>query len=122
MSLKASLIEDWKEKCTILDSKKISDGEGGWTIGWNPGLEFEAAIVLDTSSPAVIAEREGMKKIYRVTTNKKAILSFHDVFRREKDGKTFRVTSDGTDVQSPERSEIPPMSQVTAEEYQLPIS
>lgn len=114
-----SLIEQWQEKCTIIESKKVPDGEGGWTTGWTDGAEFMAAIVLDTSTTAVIAERQGMAKIYRVTTPKNAILSFHDVFRRESDGQIFRATSDGQDVQTPEMSDITPSSWVTAEEWSL---
>lgn len=116
-----SLIEDWQEKCTILDSKKVPDGEGGWTTGWTDGASFMAAIVLDTSTQAVIAERQGIAKIYRVTTPKNAMLRFHDVFRRDSDGQVFRVTSDGKDVQTPEQSEITPFSQATAEPWNLPI-
>ena len=116
-----SLITDWQEKCTIIERKKVPDGEGGWTTGWADGAEFMAAIVLDTSTQAVIAEREGMAKIYRVTTPKNALLSFHDVFRRESDGQTFRATSDGKDVQTPAESEITQFSQVTAEVWALPL-
>lgn len=114
-----SLIDQWQEKCTIIESKKVPDGEGGWTTGWADGAEFMAAVVLDTSTQAVVAERQGMAKIYRVTTPKNALLSFHDVFRRESDGQTFRVTSDGKNVQTPPTSDITPFSQVTAEEWSL---
>lgn len=116
-----SLIEEWKEPCTLIEQKKVSDGESGFYTTWVDGPKFEAAIVLDASTQAVIAERQGMKKIFRVTTPKNAILSFHDVFRRESDGQTFRVTSDGKDVQTPAGSAITPFSQVTAEEYELPL-
>lgn len=116
-----SLIEQWQEKCTIIDKKTVPDGESGFITTWTDGAEFMAAVVLDTSTTAVIAERQGMAKIYRVTTPKNALLSFHDVFRRESDGQTFRVTSDGKDVQTPETSDITPSSWVTAEEYSLPL-
>lgn len=116
-----SLIEQWQEECTIIEPKKVPDGEGGWTTGWTNGASFMAAIVLETSTQAVIAERQGMAKIYRVTTPKNAMLGFHDVFRRESDGQVFRVTSDGKDVQTPAESEITPFSQVTAEAWALPL-
>lgn len=115
------LIEDWKEPCVLLEKKRISDGEGGWAeTTWVEGAKFKASITLDTSTPAVIAERQGMAKIYRVTTDKNAMLDFHDVFRRVEDGQIFRVTSDGKDVQTPPNSAITPFSQVTAEEWALP--
>lgn len=116
-----SLIEEWKEPCTLIEKKRVPDGEGGFYTTWADGAQFEAAVVLDTSTQAVIAERQGMKKIFRVTTPKNAVLSFHDVFRRESDGQTFRVTSDGKDVQTPAMSAITSFSQVTAEEYALPL-
>lgn len=116
-----SLIEQWWEKCTIIESKKVPDGEGGFMTTWTDGVPFMAAIVLDTSTQAVIAERQGMAKIYRVTTPKNATLGFHDVFLRESDGQVFRVTSDGKDVQTPAESEITPFSQVSAEAWQIPL-
>lgn len=119
--LSMSLITDWQEKCTIIENRKVPDGEGGFNPAWVDGAQFMAAIVLETSTQAVIAERQGVAKIYRVTTPKNAILSFHDVFRRESDGQTFRVTSGGKDVQTPKESNITPFSQVTAEEWALPL-
>ena len=116
-----SLITDWQEKCTIIEKKTVSDGESGFYTTWVDGASFQAAIVLDTSTQAVIAERQGVAKIYRVTTPKNALLSFRDVFRRESDGQTFRVTSDGKDVQTPPNSAITPFSQVVAEEWVLPL-
>ncbi len=116
-----SLIDDWKELCVMVEKKRVPDGEGGFITTWQDGTEFQASIMLDASTQAVIAERQGMAKIYRVTTDKNAILDFHDVFRRVEDGQTFRVTSDGKDVQTPPNSAITPFSQVTAEAWNLPV-
>lgn len=116
-----SLIDDWKEPCVLIEKKRVPDGEGGFTTYWVDGAAFMASIVLDSSTQAVIAEKQGMTKIYRVTTDKNAILGYHDVFRRTTDGKTFRVTSDGNDVQTPKSSAIRPFSQVTAEPWSLPV-
>lgn len=116
-----SLIDDWKEPCVLIEKKRVPDGEGGFTTAWVDGAAFMASVVLDTSTQAVIAEKQGMTKIYRVTTDKNAILGYHDVFRRASDGQTFRVTSDGTDVQTPASSAITPFSQVTAEPWNLPV-
>ncbi len=116
-----SLIDDWKESCVLVEKKRVPDGEGGFITTWADGASFMASIVLDSSTQAVIAERQGMAKIYRVTTDKNAVLDYHDVFRRVSDGETFRVTSDGKDVQTPEKSDITPFSQVTAEPWALPV-
>lgn len=114
-----SLLQEYMEPCQLIEKKRVPDGEGGWITGWTDGAEFMAAVVLDTTTTAVIAERQGMAKIYRVTAPKNALLSFHDVFRRESDGQIFRVTSDRKDVQTPHAFDITPFSQVTAEEWSL---
>lgn len=115
-----SLIDDFKAPCVLMERKRIPDGEGGWGgEEWTEGAEFSAAIVCDQSMQARVAEKEGVTSVYTVTTNKKAMLKYPDVFKRLEDGKIFRVTSDGDDVQTPERATFQ-FSQVTAEEWSLP--
>lgn len=112
------LMNDFVEECTLIEKTRIPDGEGGWTTGWTDGMDFSAAITYDTTLQARVAESEGMKSTYTVTTEKGMTLDFHDVFRRKRDGQVFRVTSDGTDVQTPARASFQ-VSQVTAEEWTL---
>jgi hypothetical protein len=112
------LIDDFKENCILLEKTRMPDGAGGWATVWTEGAQFQAAIVAVSSTNAIIAEAQGMKKIFNVTTEKTMPLSFHDVFQRVKDGKYFRVTSDGNDTQTPSTASFQ-FSQVTAEEYQL---
>lgn len=116
-----TLIEQAQEPCTLLEKHSISDGEGGFITIWEDSAEFVAAIIPDTTTRAIIAEKQGLSKIFRVTTPKNALLSFRDIFRRDRDGKVFRVTSDGSDEQTPPNSGLPPFSRVTAEEYTLPV-
>ena len=52
-------------------------------------------------------------------TLKSMDLQYHDVFRRISDGKIFRVTSDGDDKYTPQRSSLN-MRVVTAEEWEIP--
>lgn len=115
-----SLIEDWKEPCIMIEKNRVPDGEGGFITTWQDGAKFMAVINPVNTTQAVIAERQGMTKIFTVTTDKNALLEFHDVFRRERDGQVFRVTSDGKDIQTPANSAITAFSQVTAEEFTLP--
>lgn len=114
-----SLLEEFKSACVILDKKRVPDGEGGFTTTWAEGAKFMAAVVLNTSIEARVAEKQGFTSIYTVSTGKNAVLQYHDIFKRLYDGKTFRVTSDGDDKQTPERAGFD-MAQVTAEEYELP--
>jgi hypothetical protein len=82
------------------------------------GNSFMAAIVLSNSLEAKIAEAQGVTSLYTVTTEKNAVLSYHDVFRRKSDGQTFRVTSNGEDKQTPGVATFQ-FSQVSAEKWEL---
>lgn len=113
-----SLIHEFMAECTLLDKKRVPDGEGGFTVAWTDGVTIQAAISFDNSIEARRAEKEGVSSVYSVITGKNVILEYHDVFRRESDKKIFRVTSDGDDKYTPESSTLD-MRQVTAEEWIL---
>lgn len=112
------LIDDFKDPCVLLEKTRKPDGAGGFFTTWTDGAEFMAAIVFNTSLEARVAEKQGVTSLYTVTTAKNAALSYHDVFRCLTDGKIFRVTSDGDDVQTPPRASFQ-FAQVTAEEWRL---
>ena len=113
-----SLIDAYKEQCTLMEKVRVPDGEGGWDTRWIPGATFEAAITHDSTIGARVAESEGMQSTYTVTTDRGTTLDFHDVFRRDRDGQTFRVTSDGTDKRTPTPASLN-LSQVSAERWEL---
>lgn len=114
-----SLLEESMQDCNILDRKKVDDGYGGYSTTWTEGVGFKAAIVYDTSIQARQAEASGVTNLYTVTTQKNMHLEYHDVFRRNTDGKIFRVTSDGDDKYTPDSASLN-MRQVTAQEWSLP--
>lgn len=114
-----SLLSENMQECVFLNKTITADGYGGYITNWSEGAEFLAAIIFDTSIQARIAEQQGVTSRYTVTTPKELTLEYHDVFKRLKDGKIFRVTSDGDDKFTPDRSSID-MRQVTAEEWSLP--
>lgn len=114
-----SLMDDFKSTCVMLDKRTASDGEGGFTTTWEDGAKFIAAITLDSSVVAKIAEKQGVTGLYTVTTSRQITLEYHDVFRRSYDEKIFRVTSDGTDKLTPNSARLD-MRQVSAEEWTLP--
>lgn len=113
-----SLLSESMTKCTYLVKTPTDDGYGGYVITWVEGVSFDAAIVLDNSMQARTAEKAGVTALYTVTTPKSMNLQFHDVFRREEDGKIFRVTSDGDDKHTPASASLN-MRQVSAEEWTL---
>lgn len=113
-----SLIDAFKERCTLMERTRVPDGEGGWTTAWSDGAQFDAAIVMDSTIAARVAEKEGMTAVYTVTTDRGVPLEFHDVFRREGDGQLFRVTSDPADKTTPSAASFQ-FLQVSAERWSL---
>lgn len=114
-----SLLQEAMETCTMLDKVTTSDGYGGYITTRTEGAKFLAAITFDNSLQARIADKQGVSSRYTVTTNRSVMLTYHDVFRRESDGKTFRVKSDGDDKYTPKSAGLN-MRQVSAEEWRVP--
>ena len=115
MSLLTMAMEDE----VMLEKKRTPDGEGGFTTQWVEGVQFKAAISFDSSMEARTAEKQGVTSLYTVTVPINAKLEYHDVIKRERDGKVFRITSDGDDKVTPGSASFQ-FAQVTAEEW-IPV-
>lgn len=113
-----SLLTEQMEACVMLNKQTQPDGYGGYITTWADGAQFQAAIVFDTSIEARAAEKQGVSSLYTITTTKALTLEYHDVFRRVRDSKIFRVTSDGDDKYTPKSATLN-MRQVTAESFDL---
>ena len=113
-----SLLDEAMESFNIIDKVKVSDGYGGTIDSWSEGIEIKAAAVLDSSDEMRVAMSEGVKASYTITTNKNVNLQYHDVIKRQRDGKILRITSDGDDNYTPAAATLN-MRQVTAEEWEL---
>ena len=111
-----SLLTQAMEDVVMLEKKRVPDGEGGFTVEWVPGVSFKSAITFDNSMEARTADKQGVTSLYTVTVPENAKLEYHDVFRRVRDGKVFRVTSDGDDKITPANASFQ-FAQVTAEEW-----
>ena len=111
-----SLITQAMEDVVMLEKKRVPDGEGGFTTEWADGVQFKAAINFDSSMEARTADNFGFFILYIVTVPLNCKLEYHDSFRRLRDGKVFRVTSDGDDKITPASASFQ-FAQVTAEEY-----
>lgn len=110
-----SLLNEAMESCILLNKQTTLDEYGGFINTWVDGAAFNAAIVFDSSLQARVAESQGVHSLYTVTTARNVVLQYRDVFRRGRDGKLFRVTSDGDDKYTPASAGLD-MRQVTAEE------
>ena len=114
-----SLLTQAMEDVAMLEKKRVPDGEGGFTTQWAESVRFKAAIAFDSSMQARTAEKQGVTSLYTVTVPINAKLEYHDVIKRERDGKIFRVTSDGDDKVTPGSASFQ-FAQVTAEEW-IPV-
>lgn len=113
-----SLLNEMKTTCVILDKRTVPDGLGGYLIEYVEGARFQAAVIKDSTLNARVAEKQGVKEIYTVVVDKGVPLEFHDIFRRESDGLTFRVTSNVTDSEAPDRSTVK-IGKVSAERFDI---
>lgn len=113
----SQLWERMQVPCMLMERTRVADGEGGFTTAWTDTAAFEAAIVKDTSIAARVAEKEGVKNVYTVTS--KAGLGFGDVFRRVSEGQVFLVTSNADDGRTPSMVTFQ-FEQCAAEEWELP--
>ena len=113
-----SLIEKMMEKCNILNHIREDDPYGDEVERWTEGTTFDATIIKDSSTQAVVAEQQGVKEIFTVVTKKGFRLGYHDVFKRVSDGQTFRVTSNTKDSEAPAASTVR-IAKVTAEKWEL---
>lgn len=113
-----SLLESAYEDFVIINKSVIDDGYGGTTNAWTDGATIQGAISFDASSGMKIAEALGSTSVYTLTVKKSVDLDFHTVFRRESDGRTFRVTANSDDRKTPNDAGLD-MRQYSVEEWQL---
>ena len=114
-----SLLSEQMEKCVIVDKTTVPDGYGGVKTNWVDGAEIQAAISFDTSMESRIGDAQGVTSRYTIVTQKSVVLRYHDVIKRTRDDKVFRITSDGDDKFTPNSASLN-MRVVTAEEWEIP--
>ena len=114
-----SLLSQAMEDCYIMDKVTASDGRGGTITTYVKGALISVAFSFDSSTQARIAEQEGVTNRFTLVTKKSINLQYHDIIKRVRDGKIFRITSDGDDNYTPSSASLD-MRQVEAEEWSLP--
>lgn len=114
-----SLLDKAMESYIILNKSTMPDGYGGTITTWAEGATIQCATQFNNSIEAKKAEAQGVTSVYTLTTRKNVTLQYHDVLRRVRDGKIFRITSDGDDLYTPESASLN-MRNVSAEEWELP--
>ena len=112
-----SLLDDFSHSCIIMDRLTKPDGEGGFKTVLAVGDGFTAAIVRDSSTASRIAEHDGVRNVYTVTTDEP--LRYGDLFQRAFDGQVFRCTSNADDGAAPCCASFS-FGQCSAEEWEVP--
>lgn len=113
-----SLLSSMAEECRFMNHIREDDDVGSSVDYWTEGSKFLATIVKNSTTEAVVAEREGITEIFTVVVKKGVSLDYHDVFKRLSDGQIFRVTSATKDSEAPEASTVR-IARVTAEKWVL---
>lgn len=116
------MIGDMMESCTLLYERSInggSDGQGGIDYTWEDGASFKAKLIKSGSPEVKIAERQGLKEQYTVVVPAGVTLRHQQVFRRDSDKATFRVTGSTIDNVAPEWSSVQ-IAKTTAERWEVP--
>ena len=113
-----TLLDQMQERCQLLNKVTTDDLFGSTRTVWTDGATFDATIIKNSTTEAMIAEKQGITELFTVVTKKSFRLEYHDVFRRLTDGQIFRVTSNGKDSEAPEASSVK-IAKVTAEKWEL---
>ena len=114
-----SLLDEYYEDFVLITRTIQPDGYGGYTTVYTEGITIKAALRVDQSTQARIAEKEGVTNLYTIITPKALNLQYHDVIKRKSDNTIFRITSDGNDNKTPATAGLD-MRAVTAEKWALP--
>lgn len=113
-----SLVIDAMEKSYIIDKITVPDGYGGVKTTYTRGAEIKVAYSFDSSTEARIASVQGTNNRFTLLTKRSVILRYSDIVQRDRDGKYFRVTSDGDDNLTPKSAGLD-LRAVEAEEWEI---
>lgn len=115
------IMERMMVPCTMMDKNTRDRPAGQFTpeVYYTKGAGF-LALLEKTESPEIqVAERQGLREQYLVIVPRGVTLKHDDVFRREADGLTFRITTPTVDAEAPEASTVP-IAKCRAERWDIP--
>lgn len=112
------MLQDFFEDFTLQILTSIDDGFGGQEQTWVDGATFRGGISTNTTPEIIIAEKQGLKKIYTLITEISTVLKFDDKVKRNSTGQLYRVTSNSTDMTTPSIAKVK-YSQVDLEVFEI---
>lgn len=118
------LLNDYNTEITLLQETSYvkPDPYGGiGDVGYNyvKGAVITVQLVLQQTFPAQVAQAITEKQLYTVCVNKGTILKQGQVFLRNKDNQTFRITESNIEHETPASAGLQ-FSYAKAEKWDIP--
>lgn len=96
-----SLLDEQFEDFTVMNKAIVDDGYGGTKTVWSEGASIKAAVSYRDSDQMRVAQALGSVSMYYFICRKDLAFDFHDVVKRDSDGKYFRLTTNSDDFKTP---------------------
>lgn len=118
------ILNDYNTEITLLDeTSSVSPdpygGIGGVDYSYNKGAVITVQLIPQETLGAQVAEAITEKKMYTVCVDKGIILKKGQVFMRNKDEETFRITESNVEAETPASAGLQ-FSYAKAEKWELP--
>lgn len=118
------ILNDYNTEITLLDeTSSVSPdpygGIGGVDYSYNKGAVITVQLIPQETLGAQVAEAITEKKMYTVCVDKGMILKKGQVFMRNKDEETFRITESNVETETPASAGLQ-FSYAKAEKWELP--
>lgn len=86
----------------VFRTKKLTpNGMGGYDESYVDGEKFSGSLVMDTSTEARVAEKQGVTSLYTLTVPIDVPLDYNDRFRDSDSSTEYRITSRKGEKQTP---------------------
>lgn len=96
-----SLIDAFNQPFKFMELTREPNGIGGFEETYKEGAQFKAALVMDTTTQARIAEKQGVTSLYTLTVPLDVPLKYGDIFKSVETGDTYRITSRSGEKKTP---------------------
>lgn len=118
------ILNDYIVDITLLDENSVTvpdpyGGIGSVGYAYNRGAEITVQLIPQETLSAQVAQAITEKKMYTVCVDKGTILKKGQVFLRNKDNKTFRITESNIEHETPQSANLQ-FSYAKAEEWEIP--
>lgn len=118
------ILNDYNTKVTLLQETSyvrpdIYGGVGDVGYAYTKGAELTVQLVPQETLPAQVAQALTEKKTYTVCVNKGTVLKQGQVFLRNTDNQTFRITEGNAEHYTPGSAGLQ-FSYAKAEEWEIP--